>query len=258
MSDALPAEWQLWLQEGARLLAVPPLPRSESAARGPEDPKFALGDFLLTVPEQYIDALAEQLQQKPARFRVCRDVAQKFPPQRRVAAAWSTHRDCRKKPHKLRPGMRWSRTTDNLTVDEKVEKVREFLADRDVYRRIEQWIATSKDRRMRGRARVIHAETDKLRKEAEADLREMQNAKSPFEAAVKAQLELLDAAQYAYAVGELFGDLPESERVIDALRRLQEAVAVALHKALPEPPEPPAEVIDGEAWQARSARAAIN
>jgi hypothetical protein len=133
MSDARPPEWQSWLEEGARLIAVPPLRRNEKATRGPEDPKFLLGDFLCSVPPQYIDALAEALQAEPTQFRSYREVAEKIPQNRRVAAAWGVHRELKNQPEKLRPGLTIreaaallgksidSKADHNLTVADRVE-----------------------------------------------------------------------------------------------------------------------------------------
>src|SRR5664279_3940937 len=103
MSTPLPAEWGSWLEVGARLLDVPPLRRNETSTRGPQDKKFALGDFLLQVPTRYVDELAAALGEDRGTFRSYRDVAKKVPPERRVAAAWSVHRDLKEKPELLRP-----------------------------------------------------------------------------------------------------------------------------------------------------------
>jgi hypothetical protein len=265
MSDTLPPEWQSWLEKGARLLAVPPLRRSEKTTRGPEDPKFLLGDFLCSVPLQYIDVLAEALHAEPAQFRSYREVAEKIPPNRRVAAAWGVHRELKNQPEKLRPGLTIrdaaallgksidSKADHNLTVAARVEKVHRFLDDPEVYAVIEKEIAQSREnRKFRYRARIVHSELAARQKVVEAELREIREAKSPFEAAVKAELDLLRAAQLAHAVGELNADLPQQERLAEALRSLADEVAAALEKFAPDDDE----VIQGEAWQARSARAA--
>ncbi|WP_157117494.1 hypothetical protein [Nocardia vaccinii] len=142
----------------------------------------------------------------------------------------------------------------NLPVAERVKRVRTFLADPHVYKVIEQDIKTSQDRRLRARARVVHADLAKRQRDAEAELRELQNAKSPFEATVKAELELNKAAQFVHAVGESIDDMPQPDRLADALRDLAEQVATVLEKL-----EPPMEyeVIDSEAWPIRSTQAEL-
>lgn len=268
MSDVIPPDWRSWLEEGARLLAVPPLRRSEKTTRGREDPKFLLGDFLCSVPAQYVDALAEALRADPAQFRSYREVAQKIPPDERVAAAWGVHRELKDHPEKLQAGLTIreaasllgrsidSRADHNLTVAERVQKVHSFLDDPAVYAVIEEEISQSREtRRIQHRARIVHSELAARQKAIEAELREMRGAKSPFETTVKAELDLLKAAQLAHAVGELISDLPQQERVAEALRSLAEEVSTALEKFTPDDDD---EVIAGEAWQVRSARAALD
>jgi hypothetical protein len=79
--------------------------------------------------------------------------------------------------------------------------VREYLADTAVYAILNAEVKSDRERRIRGRARVIHRELAAQQKAIRAELRAMQNAKSPFEAQVKAVLELNKAAQYVHAVG---------------------------------------------------------
>jgi hypothetical protein len=111
-----------------------------------------------------------------------------------------------------------SRADHNLTVAERVEKVHRFLDDPEVYAVIEDEISQSReDRRARHRARIVHSELAARQKAIEAELREMREAKSPFEATVKAELDLLRAAQLAHAVGELISDLPQQDRLAYAL-----------------------------------------
>jgi hypothetical protein len=137
--------------------------------------------------------------------------------------------------------------------------VHRFLDDPEVYAVIEEEIAQSRaNRRIRHRARLVHSELAARQKAVEAELREMREAKSPFEATVKAELDLLRAAQLAHAVGELIADLPQQERLADALRSLAEEVSEALEKFAPRDDEViQDEVIQDEAWQVRSAQAAL-
>src|SRR5512135_2825019 len=105
MSDQRPPEWARWVGEVARLLGVPPLRRGERSSQGPEDPKFKLGDFLKRVPEEYVELLATEHDVDPAQFRVYREVAAKVPPERRVQASWTVHRDLRDRLDLLRDGL---------------------------------------------------------------------------------------------------------------------------------------------------------
>src|SRR4051794_14180036 len=101
MSEPLPPEWSAWLETGARLVALPPLRRSEVSTRGPEDRKFAIGDFLLNIPARFVEPLAEALGEDPGQFRSYREVAGKVPAERRVAASWSVHRNLKDSLHLL-------------------------------------------------------------------------------------------------------------------------------------------------------------
>ncbi|MEU8901183.1 hypothetical protein [Nocardia sp. NPDC048505] len=60
----------------------------------------------------------------------------------------------------------------------------------------------------------------------------MRNARSPFEAGIKAALELNRAAQYVHAVGETIEDMPSlsAQEMVNALKDLGEQVALVLAK----------------------------
>ena len=145
MSTPLPPEWSTWVEEGARLLAAPPLRRSEQVARGPEDPKFAIGDFLATIPGPYVELLAEHLGRDAAQFRVYREVAEKIPSDQRVKASWTVHRDLRERPDLLSDALTVraaaallgkkpidSKADRRLSLEERAAKVRDALADEEV------------------------------------------------------------------------------------------------------------------------------
>lgn len=269
MDDQRPPEWARWVGEVARLTAAPPLRRGEQSSRGPEDPKFQLGDFLLRVPEQYVEMLAIEQDLDPAQLRIYREVAAKVPPERRVRASWTVHRDLRDRLDLLRDGLTVrqaaaaagkrpidSKADRRLSVEDRAAKVRAFLADPDVYAVIEQEMArTRQERRVRHGARLVHEDLAKQEKLLQTELRERREARSPLEATLKAQLDLLRAAQLVHAIGETLVDLPEFTRLIDALAELREQVDRVLAQCAPH--DDSVVVIDAEVWQDRTARAAI-
>lgn len=269
MSDQRPPEWARWVGEVARLLGVPPLRRGERSSQGPEDPKFKLGDFLKRVPEEYVELLATEHDVDPAQFRVYREVAAKVPPERRVQASWTVHRDLRDRLDLLRDGLTVrqaaaaagkrpvdSKADRKLSVEDRAIKVRAFLKDPNVYALIERDVArTRQERRVRHGARVLHEDLAKQEKMLQAELRERREAKSPLEATLKAQVDLLRAAQLVHAIGETLIELPEVDRLIDALTELREQVDRVLDHC--DAQDDDVVIIDAEAWQDRTARAAI-
>jgi hypothetical protein len=260
MTEPLPPEWDSWCEEVGRLQAVPPLRRNEIATRGPEDKKFLIGDVLLKVPTRLIDPLAEAVGEDPGTLRGYREVAKRFPPAARVAASWSVHRDLKDKPELVRPGLTVreaavlagkkpidSKAAHRRTVGQRADDVRALLADPDVRAVIEaERHLSQEERRARSAARNWTSEMDAQAKALEAELREARNAKSPYEATVKATLDLHKAAQLADAVGMSMNDLEEPERLALALRTLIASATGALEKY-----EDEVNVVDGEAWEAR-------
>ena len=269
MSNPLPREWTSWLEEARSLAAAPPLRRSEQSSRGASDPKFAFGDFLVRIPSELIDVLANELGREPSQLRIYREVALKVPPQSRVAAAWTVHRDLRDMPNLLRDGLTVraaaaligkqpidSKADRHLSVSERAEKVRKGLADPQVYALIESEMAQSRvERRTKHRARLVHSELAKRERSLEAELRQLREAKSPFEATVKAELDLNRAAQLVHAVGESIDDLPQPERLTAALVELGSEVSSVLSAQSSTSDHPV--IIDGEVWQDRPTRAAL-
>lgn len=273
MPAPLPPEWDSWVEQGAQLAAAPPLRRSEQSSRGASDPKFALGDFLRSIPSQFVDELAATVGRDSGQFRTYREVADKVPPERRVAASWTVHRDLRDKPELLRDGLTVRQAAalsgrkpidakpahrESATV--KAQRVREFLADPEVYALIEAEMAQSRhDRKMRKQVRLVHSELAARQRDVEAELRAAREAKSPYEATVQAELDLLKAAQLVHAVGETLVELPQPERLTAAVSELGEEVSNVLnqHADVQDASADADNVIDGEVWQARSARAAL-
>jgi len=271
MTTPLPPEWDWWLEAGGRLLAAPPLRRNEQSTRGPNDPKFALGDFLLGVPAELVDRLAEALQTSPGQFRTYRDVADKLRPDRRVAASWTVHRDLRELPELLQDGLTVraaaalmgkqpidSKPDRSLSLEERAAKVRAGLADPDVYALIDNELAQGRtERQLRQRARQVHSEHTHRGRELEAELRELRAAKSPFEATVKAELEVNKAMQLVEAISQSLDDLPQPDRLLDSLTELNTIVAAVLLAQRGGDETDPPIVIEGEVWQTRPVRAAL-
>ncbi|MGH3612535.1 MAG: hypothetical protein ACRDRK_08045 [Pseudonocardia sp.] len=271
MTTPLPPEWNSWLQEAQRLAAAAPLRRNEMSTRGPQDPKFALGDFLTTVPEAHLESLAKAVGEDPGQFRSYRDVASTLPPAVRVKASWSVHRNLRHRPELLRDGLT-VRQANKLVggkpidekpdsrrpVDERAAQVRAALADPDVFAVIDTELAAGRNaRKVRGMARRVVSEHNARGRELEAELRALQQAKSPYEATVRAELDLNKATQLVHAVGASLEDLPQAERLVAALKELSVEVASVLAAAEPShDPEAPF-VVNGEVWQDRPARAAL-
>ncbi|WP_433055069.1 hypothetical protein [Dactylosporangium sp. CS-033363] len=268
MGEPSSDQWVERVQEAARILALPVLKRSERSTQGPHDPKFLLGDFLTSIPSYLIEKLAVELGHDAAQFRVYEEVARKLPPARRVEASWTVHRDLRDRPELLRNGLTVrqaaeiagkkafdSKADQRLTVAERAAKVRRFLADPEVYAVIDGELAQSRaERQLRSRVRLVHAELGKRERELEAELRSLREAKSPFEATVKAELDLNRAAQLVHAIGVTLDDLPEPDRLLDALGDLN---AETIRVLAAKPTGDNNAVIDGT-WQDRSARVALD
>ncbi len=264
MTSPLPAEWDSWVERLGRLLAAPSLRRSEVTTRGHQDKKFAVGDFLLTVPSQWIDRLAETLGEEPSTFRVYREVAQKIPSEQRVAAAWTVHRDLRERPDLLRPGLTVRKAAELMgkrpidskpahrqTVGERADRVRALLADSEVAAVIEAEKHLSKEeRKARMAARNYTSELQATAKLLDKELKEAQQAKSPYEATVKALLELHKATQIVDGLRELARDMEEPERITSAIVGLISSATEAL-ESFDEIVFDHERVVDGEMWQVR-------
>jgi len=272
MPTPLPPEWDSWLEEGARLLAAPPLRRNEQSTLGARDPKFALGDFLVGIPSQYVEALSEALYAAPGQFRVYREVAAKVASTQRVASSWTVHRDLREQPALLRDGLTVrgaaallgkqpidAKPDRHLSLEERAANVRAGLADAEVYALIDNELGRNRaERQLRHRARQVQSEHSKRRRELETELRAAREAKSAFEATVKAELELNKAAQIVEAIGQTLDDLPQPERLLEALADLNAVIATVLvEKSTATTNRDGPIIIDGEMWQARPARAAL-
>lgn len=269
----LPREWDSLRQEVERLLAAPPLRRNEMSTRRPEDPKFALGDFLAGIPVSHLDVFANELGQDAGQFRSYREVAIALPPGKRVAASWSVHRNLRTRPEPLRDGLTVreanelvggkpidSKPDTKLSVEARAARVRAALADPELFEVIDKELAADRiSRRVRSQARRVVSEHAARERELDKELRSLQAAKSVFEATVKAELDLNKATQLVHAIGAMMDDLPQSERILAALKELRVEITEVL--AASEPvidPEGAPFIVDGEVWQNGPARAALS
>ncbi len=151
-----------------------------------------------------------------------------------------------------------SKPDRRLPLNERAAKVRAGLADPDVYALIDNELAQSRtERQLRQRARQVHSEHTQRSRELEAEIRDLRAAKSPFEATVKAELEVNKAMQLVEAIGQSLDDLPQPDRLLDALTELNTVIAtVLLAKQTGDETEAPI-IIEGEVWRARFARAAL-
>ena len=104
----LGTSWEELVERGRVLAAAPPLSRGDKARRGPDDPKWGLGDLLLEVPDSAVDRFASDVGEDAAAFRQYRVVAAAWPVQSRVAASWTAHRELKDHPARFElivPGM---------------------------------------------------------------------------------------------------------------------------------------------------------
>lgn len=141
-----------------------------------------------------------------------------------------------------------SKAAHRRTVGQRADDVLALLSDPDVRSVIEaEQHLTKEERKARAAVRNVTSELDAQAKALEAELRDARQAKKPYEATVKAVLDLHKAAQLADAVGQRIRDLDQPERLAEALRTLIGSASSALE----EYEVIDGEVIEGEVWQAR-------
>lgn len=141
-------------------MAAPDLRRSEVQTRGPQDPKFLVGDAFLAFPTiEERDAVATLVGLNQAQARSYAKVAEAWPVQTRVATSWTVHRELCKKTKfydpvnrfdTIRPGMTMREAhmiTNAAPLDRKApkHKTNDELADEIV-----QWLLDA-----RGRSEVV-------------------------------------------------------------------------------------------------------
>jgi hypothetical protein len=262
------SRWDEWLTRGRALLGVPPLSRAAKSVRGLEDPKWALGDFLLEVPPHQVERLALQLGQEKTAFRQYREVASNWPPEHRVAASWTSHRELKDHPQRfevISPGMTVRQAAEaagkkaidakpinRMSIEERASHVIAILMNKKVNDRVLTELAERREplriaRAARAAADIRSAEY----KDALRELHEAQTAKSPELAFIEVVFRLQQSTEYVRAVKAAAMDreaplplVPEHRKpdLIRAIENLIEVASEALkalgNEATPQPPEP--------------------
>lgn len=209
--------WDHWLERGRSLAAAPPLSRAEKSRCGRTDPKWALGDLLLDIPEHRLGSFSAALGKKESELRRLREVASRWPSTHRVDASWSAHRDL--KDH----DQRFDLIHAGMTVREAAEAAGKQPIDAKPLQRMSQAekvnfavtllmdkklnddvVAELKSRRVARRAeraaRMAADERSAEYKEAMRALRVAQATKSPEVAFLEVVFKLQEAAEYVRAV----------------------------------------------------------
>ncbi|MBA2706870.1 MAG: hypothetical protein H0U59_03590 [Gemmatimonadaceae bacterium] len=208
---------QDWLERGRALLASPPLSRADKSKNGLADPKWGLGDLLLEVPEPLVARVAGELGKSESEFRRYREVASRWPADRRVQASWSAHRDLKdhddrfelihpdmtvreaalaagKKPIDAKPVTR-------MTEDEQADLAISLLLNKRINDRVATKLTERNDARRVLRAqRSAENERSAEYKDAMRALREAQAAKSPELAFIEVTFKIQEATEYLRAV----------------------------------------------------------
>jgi hypothetical protein len=109
------------------------------------------------------------------------------------------------------------RYIETLTNTGKGILVRKFLWDKAVYKSMTDEIHSNRERVIAGRAKTVYHDLEWRIKQAEREKREARDAKSPIEATITAELELLRLAEYCRSVATN-PDLMHPDRLADAMR----------------------------------------
>lgn len=242
------ANWDRWLERGRALLGAPSLSRKEKAQRGPEDPKWKLGDLLLEIPEHLVDRFALLLGEEKGALHRLREVAQKWPAEQRVCASWSAHRDLKDHPERfslIRPGMSVREAAEaagkkpidakprtRMTPEERATEVIALLADKSVNDLVIAELMERKEVRRKLRAaRAAADERSAEYKEARRRLHEAQSAKSPDRAFLEVVFRMQETAEYLQAVLDAAMDeeapLVPEHRIPDLLASIEKVRAAA-------------------------------
>jgi len=244
--------WNSWLERGRALLSAPPLSRKDKAERGPEDPKWSLGDLLLEMPEHLVDRFALMLGEEKGTFHRLREVAEKWPAEHRVRASWSAHRDLKDHPERFTlivPGMSVraaavaagkkpidAKPRERMTLEERAAEVIALLADKKVNDLVISELTERRETRRKVRAaRAAADERSAEYKEALRRLHEAQAAKSPDRAFLEVVFKMQETAEYTRAVVDAATDeeapLVPQHRIPDLLASIT-AVRDAADRAI--------------------------
>lgn len=233
-------------------MSAPPLSRKDKAEHGPEDPKWRLGDLLREMPGHLVDRFALMLGQEKGTFHRLREVAEKWPADRRVRASWSAHRDLKDHPERftlISPGMSVRAAAEaagkkpidakprtRMTPEEQATEVIALLADKNVNDLVIAELMERKEVRRKLRAaRAAADERSAEYKEAMRRLHEAQSAKSPDRAFLEVVFRMQETAEYLRAVLDAAMDeeapLVPEHRIPDLVASI-EKVRAAAHETL--------------------------
>lgn len=209
--------WSTVVERGRAILSVPPLTRSEKSIKGTSDPKWALGDLLVEVTDHLLPRLARQLGHSEGDLRRLKEVASKWPPDRRSAASWSSHRELKDSPNRfelISPGMTVRQAAsaagkkpidsipdERLSDTQRADRVIALLSNKVVNELvITQMNERVSVRRMKRAARMVQDERSNEYKEALRQMRQAQATKSPELASIEVIFKIQEATEYLRAV----------------------------------------------------------
>lgn len=199
------------------LMTAPPLTRAEKSSHGQADPKWALGDLMLEIPEHRMGSYAVDVSTPESELRRYRDVAERWPVEHRVAASWSAHRDLKDLPERfevIRPGMTVrqaaeaagkkpidAKPVNRMSLRERADHVISVLSDKVVNDEVLAILQERKvARRVRRAAQRASDDRSAEYKDALRDLRQAQASKSPETAFLEVVFKIQEAAEYVRAV----------------------------------------------------------
>lgn len=242
--------WDDQVESGRALADAPRLSRADAAKRGPEDPKWALGDLAATVPEEHLDRFSKEIGVSPSDVRAYRRVAVEWPPEHRVAASWTAHRELKDHDERfllIQPGMSMRKAAEaagkaaidggpalhRLTNDELAEYAISILKHKPINDLVSEKLRERKAaRRMSAAARAADDDRSAEYKQAYRDYRQAQSAKSPELAVFDAIFKLRELSEFVRILPEweAAGGLSQHRRddVISAISAAHDATADAL------------------------------
>jgi hypothetical protein len=243
-------DWDDQVELGRALADAPRLGRADASKRGPEDPKWALGDLAATIPEEHLDRFAKEIGVSPSDVRAYRRVAVAWPSENRVAASWTAHREL--KDHEERfaliaPGMSMRAAAQaagkapidggpalhRLSDDELAEYAISILKQKPINDLVTQKLRERKAaRRLSAATRAAEDDRSAEYKQAYRDYRQAQSSKSPELAVLDAIFKLRELSEFVRILPEwdAAGGLPGHRRddVISAISAAHDATAEAL------------------------------
>ena len=262
-----------WTEGVRSAMSAPPLSRSEKSRPG-ADPKWAIGDALLAVPEAHRDRVADDAGLDKAIARSYWRTAEAWPASTRtVSASWTVHRELAALPHRfevisagmtirdaqeVRTGKRPDRRAQHNLDDDDVidEVVRLMLSPRskDIVPQILDRLNASKEGRRAAHDRRSGAALRRLAEEirlVQKELKRLRGEKSPALRFMESRRRLLDTEVNVEEIGLLFNDPDERQaadeeewlKLAGRLRELQEVAAKVANDIVRT-----LDVVEAEAW----------